>query len=103
MLRLTFKRRALLFTWLVLLVTATAFAILVSLAASHLQFVPDDDACVVCTAFEDDLHEADLPQEAARPVVVVHLVVAALPQSQRLGVTPTLLPPSCGPPVVAQY
>lgn len=101
MLRLTFKRRALLFTRLVLLVTATAFAILVSVAASHLHIVPhDDDGCVVCTALEDNLHESDPPQDA-RPVVVVHLVVAALPRSQRLGITPTLSPPSRGPPVVA--
>ncbi len=99
MLRLTFKRKALLFTGLVLLVAATAFAILASVAASHSQFVPDDDGvCVVCTAFDDSLHKAHLPQEAA--VVVAHLVVAALPQSQRLDITPTLLPPSCGPPVV---
>ena len=101
MLRLTFKRRALLFTRLVLLVTTTAFAILVSVASSHLHVVThDNNECVACTALEDNFHKSDPPQDA-RPAVVVHLVVAALPQSQRLGVTPTLPPPSCGPPAVA--
>jgi hypothetical protein len=101
MLRLTFKRRALLLARLVLFVTTAAFAILVSVASSHLHIVPyDDDGCVVCTALEDNLHESDSPRDAP-PVVLVHLVVAALPESQRLGATPTLSPPSCGPPVVA--
>ena len=102
MLRLTSKRRALLFTWLVLLVTSTAFAILLSVASSHLHAVAqDNNACVACTALEDSFHKSNLPRDDARPAVVVHLIVAALPEPQRFGVTPTLPPPSCGPPAVA--
>jgi len=101
MLRLTFKRSAVLFTRLVVLVTTTAFAILVLVASSHLHIaVHDDNGCIVCAALEDKHHESDPPQYA-QPVVMVHLVVAALPHAQRLGVTPTLPPPSCGPPAVA--
>ena len=100
MLRLTFKRRPLLFTRLVLLAAITGFAILVSVASSHPQIVTHDDACVVCTALEDNLHESG-PLQDARPVIMVHFVVEALPHSQRLGVTPTLPPPSCGPPASA--
>lgn len=102
MICLTFKRRRLLFTQFILAVTATAFAIVVSIAASHVHVVPDDDEpCAVCAVFTGKLHDAGPRQHAARPFVVLHLVVAALPQSQRLGVAPTLPPPSCGPPVVA--
>jgi hypothetical protein len=101
MLRLIFKRRAPLFTWLVLIVTTIAFAILVSVASSHLHIVAqDNNACAACTALEDSFHKSPPPQDA-RPAVVVNLAVAALPQLQRLGVTPTLPPPSCGPPAVA--
>ena len=101
MLRLTSIRGAFLFTWLVLFVTSTAFAILLAVASSHLHVVAqDNNGCTACTALEDSFHKSDPPQDA-RPAVVVHLVVAALPQSQRLGVTPILPPPSCGPPAVA--
>ena len=98
----TSKRRPLLLTRLVLAVTAAAFAILVSLAGSHLHVGPDDDeACAVCTAFADKLHDAAPPNGVVRAFVAVHLVVATLPQPQRIGVAPTLPPPSCGPPIVA--
>lgn len=100
--RLTRKRRRLLLTRLVLAATAAAFAILISLAASHLHVGPDDDeACAVCTAFADKLHDAAPPNGVVRAFVAVHLVVATLPQPQRIGVAPTLPPPSCGPPIVA--
>jgi hypothetical protein len=101
MLRLIFKRGSLLSAWLVLLATTTAFAILVSIASSHLHIVAqDNNGCAACMALEDSFHKSDPPQDA-RPAVVVNLAVAALPQLQRLGVTPTLPPPSCGPPAVA--
>jgi hypothetical protein len=94
------KRRRILLTRLVLAVTATAFAILVSFAASHLHVGLDDDqACAVCAAFAEKLHDAAPPEGVVRPFVAVHLVVATLPQPQPIGVAPTLLPPSCGPPV----
>jgi len=97
MLRVTITRGSFVLTRLILLVTSTAFAILLLVASSHLHLVPqDNNGCFVCTALEDKVHEFDRPH-AARLVLVVYLVVAAL----RLGVLPTLTPPSCGPPAIA--
>jgi hypothetical protein len=102
MLHLTSKGRRLLFARLVLALTAAAFAIVVSVAASHVHVVPDEDnACSVCTAFDGKLHDGDPAQAAAHPFLLPHLVVATLPEPQRPGLAPTLTPPSCGPPVVA--
>jgi hypothetical protein len=102
MLCVTPRRRPLLLTRLVLWATAITFAVVASLAASHVHVVPgDDDPCAVCAAFTGKVHAAGPHGDASRRFVVVHLVVAALPQSQRVGVSPTLPPPSCGPPVVA--
>lgn len=102
MLHLTRKHHCLLFTRLVLAVTAAAFAIVVSVAASHVHAVPDEDeACAVCTAFAGKLHDSAPAQAVVRPFFIVPLVVAALSEPQRLSVAPTLPPPSRGPPVVA--
>jgi hypothetical protein len=102
MLCVTPRRRRLLLTRLVLWTTALTFAILVSIAASHVHVVSgDDDPCAVCAAFTGKVHGGGPHQDASRRFVVVHRVVTALPQSQWVGIPPTLPPPSCGPPVVA--
>jgi hypothetical protein len=96
------KRRRLLLRRLVVVVTAVTFAILASYAVSHLHAGPDnDDDCAVCASFAGKLHDAAPPQAAAAAFVLVHRIVAAIPQPQLVRVAPALPPPNCGPPLVA--
>ena len=84
---------------LIAIVSAIAFALLVSVAATHLHFSPVGDSdCEICTAVAGKLSgpptvavAPTLPLFAALPVATPVLVSVAR-------VAPTLLPPSCGPP-----
>lgn len=84
---------------LVLALTAIAFTLQVSIAASHLHFAPDaDEACALCAAFAGKLEGPS----ATLPTVAVATVVYAICPTPVFGpVAPApahLLPPTCGPP-----
>jgi hypothetical protein len=84
---------------LVLVVTAGAFALLVSVAASHVHIAPDaDEACAVCVAFAGKLEGPSLSVPTVAVATVVHSVCVA-PLTRLLPPPPAhLLPPTCGPP-----
>lgn len=83
----------------VIAVTAIAFALLVSLAATHLHITPDEDeACAVCVAFAGKIEgpSAFVPSVAASEVA--HVIVATSGSGVIPPAVAVLLPPSCGPP-----
>jgi hypothetical protein len=84
---------------LVLALTALAFTLLVSVAASHLHIAPDaDEACAVCAAFAGKIEgpSAAVPMFALASVVYT---VCAKPVSRPVPPAPAhILPPTCGPP-----
>ena len=83
-------------------VTAVVFAILVSVAATHLHVGADqDEACALCAAFAGKLEGASAPPLPAPTAMAVALHVPALPQPQITPPSVVALPPSCGPPPVA--
>jgi len=84
---------------LVLAVTAGAFALLVSVAASHLHIAPDaDEACAVCAAFAGKIEGPSLSVPTVAVATVVH-TVCITPVAPLLPPPPAhLLPPTCGPP-----
>jgi hypothetical protein len=101
MYRVLFRRRSSL-QRLVCGVTAVVFAILVSVAASHLHVGADqDEACALCAAFAGKLEGTSAPPLPAPTAVAVALRVPALPQPQISSPSVVALPPSCGPPPVA--
>jgi hypothetical protein len=84
---------------LVLSVTAGAFALLVSVAASHLHIAPDaDEACAVCAAFAGKIEGPSLAVPTVAVATAVHTVCIA-PVARLHPLPPAhLLPPTCGPP-----
>jgi hypothetical protein len=99
--RILFRRRSVL-QRLVCGVTAIVFAILVSVAASHVHIGADQgEACAVCAAFAGKLEGASTPTIAPAKPVVVAVRVAVLPQPQINSSAVIALPPSCGPPLIA--
>lgn len=89
-------------TRLILTITALAFAILVSIAASHLHITADEDRdCAVCAAFAGKVEGPVAPIAVIAPAIAVFVARAWLPRSQIANRTPILLPPSCGPPDIA--
>jgi hypothetical protein len=83
----------------VLALTAIAFTLLVSIAASHLHLAPDgDEACAVCAAFAGKIEgpSVSVPTLAAPSLVYA---VCATPVRRLVPPAPAhLLPPTCGPP-----
>lgn len=85
-------------------IIAVAFAILVSVAASHLHLGADqDEACSICAAFGIGKVKGPTPNVVVpAPVVVTYLrqeTQSAPPLAHNVVVV--VLPPSCGPPLVA--
>ena len=77
-----------------------AFALLASIAASHLHVGADqDELCSLCAAFGAGKLEPPSPA-AAVPVVasLTYFVRGVESPSQVSRTTPVVLPPSCGPP-----
>jgi len=83
----------------VLALTASAFTLLVSVAASHLHLAPDnDDACAVCAAFAGKLEGPSAYVPTVAVATVTHVAVAT-PVPRLAPPAPAhLLPPNCGPP-----
>jgi hypothetical protein len=83
-------------------VTAVAFAILVSVSATHLHVGADaDEACALCAAFAGKL-EGPVAKVAVPPRITVgYLESESQSQPQVRQAYLVILPPSCGPPLVA--
>jgi len=77
-----------------------AFAVLASIAASHLHVGADqDEFCSLCAAFGSGKLEPPSPAVTVpTPVSVAYLVTEFERPSQVSRSTPVVLPPSCGPP-----
>lgn len=89
---------------LIIVVTALAFAILVSVAASHLHLGADlDESCPICAAFGVGKLKGPTPSVVA-PVPIAVTWFQQEPQrlpSLAHNVVVVFLPPSCGPPSIA--
>ncbi len=83
----------------VLALTASAFALLVSVSASHLHLAPDnDEGCAVCAAFAGKIETPSAYVPTVAVAKVVH-VAAATPVLRLAPPAPAhLWPPNCGPP-----
>jgi hypothetical protein len=83
----------------VLVATAIAFTLLVSVAASHLHITPDgDEGCAVCAAFAGKIEGPSAAVPALAPASFAY-TVCSTPVSRPVPATPAhLLPPTCGPP-----
>jgi hypothetical protein len=87
---------------LITIVSAIAFALLVSVAATHLHISPAGDSdCEICTAVAGKLTSPPAVAIAPAPHLLTVFAVAAPVLIQVARVAPTLLPPSCGPPIAA--
>ncbi|HLX27556.1 MAG TPA: hypothetical protein VKV24_03580 [Casimicrobiaceae bacterium] len=77
-----------------------AFAILASIAASHLHVGADqDEFCSLCAAFgSGKLEPPSLPVTVPTPIPLTYLVAEFERPSQVSRATPVVLPPGCGPP-----
>jgi hypothetical protein len=83
-------------------ITTLAFAVLVSVAATHLHVGADtDDGCAVCAAVIGKLEGPGSPPlvVAAASVDYVQTQFRAAPRLERSFVV--VLPPACGPPYSA--
>jgi hypothetical protein len=83
-------------------VSALAFVILVSVAATHLHIGAEgDEGCAVCAAVVGKLEGPSSPAVAVAPPSVVTLSQPpqSAPRVER--VVLVVLPPSCGPPSLA--
>jgi len=99
--RLSFNRAV---SRLVLVVTTLAFAILVSVAASHLHVGADqDESCSICAAFGVGKLKGPNPSVAIPAPVIVTYLRQEPKRAPALAhnVVVVVLPPSCGPPAVA--
>lgn len=85
-------------------ITLLAFAVLTSLAASHLHDGANpDSSCSICAAFGVGKLNGPTPSVAVPAPVVVTWFRQERPGAPSLAhnVVVVVLPPSCGPPVVA--
>jgi hypothetical protein len=96
---LTIRRHRLLLAAL----TGIAFAILVSIAASHLHVGPADpeDGCAVCLAFAGKVEGPSVQLQIPTPRVVILRVAQPAVAAGVLRSFVVTLPPSCGPPSLA--
>ena len=76
------------------------FAVLASIAASHLHVgAEQDEFCSLCAAFgAGKLEPPSPPVTIATPVSLTYFVPDVERPSQVSRSTPVVLPPSCGPP-----
>jgi hypothetical protein len=82
--------------------TGIAFAILVSVAATHLHIGPDaDEGCAVCAAVVGKLEGPTPPPMAVCPTSDVSTLEQFQVAQQVACAILVVLPPSCGPPHVA--
>jgi hypothetical protein len=80
-------------------VAAVAFAIMVSIAATHLHIGLDaDEGCAVCAAFVGKLEGPSTPSLAVPPVSVYYFAGPLRIAPQVESPVLVVLPPSCGPP-----
>jgi hypothetical protein len=78
---------------------AVAFAILVSVAATHLHVGPDaDEGCAVCAAVIGKLEGPTAPPIAIPSISVAYFEHLLEIAPQVADVALVVLPPSCGPP-----
>jgi len=83
-------------------VTAIAFAILVSISATHLHIGADaDEACALCAAFAGKLEGPVAKVPVPPRITVGYLETESQPAPQVQQAYIVVLPPSCGPPLVA--
>jgi hypothetical protein len=83
----------------VLALTASAFALLVSVSASHLHFAPDsDEACAVCAAFAGKIEGPSACVPTVAVATLIQVAVAAPVLRLAPPVPAHLWPPNCGPP-----
>jgi predicted neuraminidase len=83
-------------------VTAIAFAILVSVAASHLHVGHDaEDGCAVCAAFAGKLEGSSAKVVVPKPSVVEFLSTPVSETPQLAHSIVVVLPPGRGPPPAA--
>ena len=83
-------------------VTAVAFAILVSVSAIHLHVGADaDEACALCAAFAGKLEGPVAKVPVLPRITVGYLESEGQPAPQVQQAHLVVLPPSCGPPLVA--
>jgi hypothetical protein len=84
---------------LIAIASAIAFALLVSVAATHFHISPAGDSdCEICTAVAGKLSSPPAAAVAPAPPLFASLSVATPVLVSVARVAPTLLPPSCGPP-----
>jgi hypothetical protein len=82
--------------------TAVAFAILVSVAATHLHIGPDaDEGCAVCAAVIGKLEGPSSPPLAVAACSGAYAVPRVLVAQRDAAAILVVLPPSCGPPHLA--
>jgi hypothetical protein len=84
---------------LIAAVSAVAFAILVSIAATHLHTGLDsDEACAVCAAVIGKLEGPSSVPAAVPPPSIPYFWQRPPPAPHVARVVRVVLPPSCGPP-----
>jgi hypothetical protein len=87
---------------LIAVVSAAAFALLVSVAATHLHVGADaDEACAVCAAVIGKLESPPPPPVVVPPASLAQFWQPFLAAAQVARGVVVVLPPSCGPPAVA--
>jgi len=83
----------------VVALTAGAFALLVSVAASHLHIAADDnDGCAVCAAFAGKLEGPSTYVPTVAVATVVHVAGPVPVERPAPPAAAHLRPPYCGPP-----
>jgi hypothetical protein len=84
-------------------IVLVAFALLTSIAASHLHVGADQDQyCSLCAAFgAGKLKTPSAGGAAARPLALSYWRLEGDSDSQLAHSAPVMLPPSCGPPRIA--
>ena len=86
---------------LIAVVSAAAFALLVSVAATHLHVGADaDEACAVCAAVIGKLEGPPAPPVVVPPADLAQFWQQFLAAAQVARGVVVVLPPSCGPPDV---
>ncbi len=82
-----------------LALTAIAFTLLVSIAATHLHITPDaDEACALCAAFAGKIDGPSVYVPTVAVSTVIH-TVCVTPAPRLVPSAPAhILPPNCGPP-----
>jgi hypothetical protein len=87
---------------LIAAVSAVAFAVLVSIAATHLHTGLDsDEACAVCAAVVGKLEGPSSLPAVVPPASIPYFWQRAAAAPHVVRIVQVVLPPSCGPPRLA--